>query len=118
MRFEPNKNIFMEMDSSVNRGTIRATALIETITAAFEMEEILYEFKDHSLGLNCGRWDYLFSYCKRLKADPSKVTPDRQYLTMTSPFMYVVGGLFFDTGRFVSHKTRTIGLTGKPMSSR
>ncbi len=69
------------------RGTIRATALLETITAAFELEEILYEMKDHSLGLNCGRWDYVFSYIKRLKAHPEFVTPDRGHLTMTSPFM-------------------------------
>lgn len=49
------------------RGTIRATILLETITAAFEMEEILYEIRDHSIGLNCGRWDYIFSYIKKLK---------------------------------------------------
>lgn len=69
------------------RGTVRATLLIETITASFEMEEILYEMKDHSLGLNCGRWDYIFSAIKRLKAHPEFVTPDRQHLTMSSPFM-------------------------------
>jgi malate synthase len=69
------------------RGTVRATALIETITAAFEMEEILFELREHSLGLNCGRWDYIFSYIKNLKAHPEFVTPDRQHLTMTCPFM-------------------------------
>mmetsp|Transcript_31252 Transcript_31252/g.47842 ORF Transcript_31252/g.47842 Transcript_31252/m.47842 type:complete len:549 (-) Transcript_31252:288-1934(-) len=68
-------------------GTIRATALLETITAAFEMEEILYELKDHSLGLNCGRWDYLFSFIKKFKCHQDRITPDRSYLTMTTPLM-------------------------------
>ncbi|GMH83189.1 hypothetical protein TL16_g09515, partial [Triparma laevis f. inornata] len=71
----------------VPRGTIRATILLETITAAFEMEEILYEIRDHSIGLNCGRWDYIFSYIKKLKYHPDRVTPDRAHLTMQSPFM-------------------------------
>eukprot|EP00586_Coscinodiscus_wailesii_P001261 CAMPEP_0172487728 /NCGR_PEP_ID=MMETSP1066-20121228/16924_1 /TAXON_ID=671091 /ORGANISM="Coscinodiscus wailesii, Strain CCMP2513" /LENGTH=578 /DNA_ID=CAMNT_0013254515 /DNA_START=202 /DNA_END=1938 /DNA_ORIENTATION=- len=71
----------------VPRGTIRATVLLETITAAFEMEEILYELRHHSLGLNCGRWDYLFSYIKNFKNHPNKITPDRQFLTMQSPLM-------------------------------
>lgn len=80
---------FKEMEEflALPRGTIRATLLIETITAAFEMEEILYEMREHSLGLNCGRWDYVFSFIKLLKAHPEFVTPDRQHLTMTSPFM-------------------------------
>jgi len=69
------------------RGTIRATALLETITAAFEMEEILYELREHSLGLNCGRWDYLFSFIKKFKYHGDKVAPDRMYLTMTAPMM-------------------------------
>jgi malate synthase len=68
-------------------GTVRATVLLETITAAFEMEEILYELKDHMLGLNCGRWDYLFSYIKKFKLHPDKITPDRSHLTMTAPLM-------------------------------
>ena len=68
-------------------GTIRATVLLETITAAFEMEEILYQLKDHSIGLNCGRWDYLFSYIKKFKAHTDKLTPDRGHLTMTTPLM-------------------------------
>jgi malate synthase len=68
-------------------GTIRATVLLETITAAYEMEEILYALRDHSLGLNCGRWDYLFSYIKKLKAHTQYLTPDRQHLTMTCPLM-------------------------------
>jgi len=69
------------------RGTIRATVLLETITAAFEMEEILWELREHSLGLNCGRWDYLFSYIKKFKYHEAKVAPDRVYLTMQTPMM-------------------------------
>ncbi len=69
------------------RGTIRATVLIETIMAAFEMDEILYELRDHSLGLNCGRWDYIFSYIKKLRNRPEVILPDRALVTMTTPFM-------------------------------
>jgi malate synthase len=68
-------------------GTIRATVLIETITAAFEMEEILYELREHAAGLNAGRWDYIFSTIKRCGEDPSYVLPDRSQVTMTVPFM-------------------------------
>jgi malate synthase len=69
-------------------GTIRATVLIETITAAFEMEEILYELRDHASGLNAGRWDYLFSIIKNFRdAGPEFVLPDRNAVTMTAPFM-------------------------------
>mmetsp|Transcript_22975 Transcript_22975/g.45881 ORF Transcript_22975/g.45881 Transcript_22975/m.45881 type:complete len:518 (-) Transcript_22975:432-1985(-) len=71
----------------LNRGTIRATVLLETITAAFEMEEILYEIREHSLGLNCGRWDYLFSYIKKFRCHDDRITIDRSYLTMDAPFM-------------------------------
>lgn len=69
------------------RGTIKATVLIETILAAFEMEEILYELKDHIVGLNAGRWDYLFSIIKKFSSVPDFVLPDRAQLTMTVPFM-------------------------------
>lgn len=68
-------------------GSIRATCLIETLPAAFQMDEILYELREHSAGLNCGRWDYLFSAMKTLRADPSRVFPDRGMLTMELPFM-------------------------------
>ena len=61
--------------------------LIETILAAFEMDEILYELRQHSAGLNCGRWDYIFSIIKKLRAHPAAVLPDRQLVTMTAPFM-------------------------------
>ena len=69
------------------RGTIKATVLIETLPAAFEMDEILYELRDHSAGLNAGRWDYIFSAIKCFSDDPAKVLPDRADVTMTVPFM-------------------------------
>jgi malate synthase len=72
---------------SIPRGSIRATVLIETITAAFEMDEILYELREHSSGLNAGRWDYIFSVAKKFNADPEFVLPDRSDVTMTVPFM-------------------------------
>jgi len=68
-------------------GTIKATVLIETLPAAFEMEEILYELRQHSAGLNCGRWDYIFSFIKTLRADPTCVLPDRAQVTMEQPFL-------------------------------
>jgi malate synthase len=69
------------------KGTIRATVLIETIMAAFEMDEILYELRDHSAGLNCGRWDYIYSFIKKFAEDPACVMPDRAQVGMTSHFL-------------------------------
>jgi malate synthase len=69
------------------RGTIKATVLIETILAAFEMDEILYELREHSAGLNCGRWDYIFSFIKKFSNDPHAVLPDRAQVTMTTHFL-------------------------------
>jgi malate synthase len=71
----------------IPRGTIRATVLIETILAAFEMDEILYELREHSAGLNAGRWDYIFSVIKKFRRHPGFVLPDRARVTMTVPFM-------------------------------
>ncbi|KAG7194376.1 malate synthase 1 [Scheffersomyces spartinae] len=71
----------------IPRGTIRATVLIETLPAAYQMEEIIYQLRHHLAGLNCGRWDYIFSTIKRLINDPSKVLPNRGQVTMTVPFM-------------------------------
>jgi malate synthase len=71
----------------IPRGSIRATVLIETILAAFEMDEILYELREHAAGLNAGRWDYLFSGIKKLRSWPELSVPDRSQLTMTVPFM-------------------------------
>jgi malate synthase len=71
----------------VPRGTIRATALVETILAAFEMHEILWELREHSAGLNCGRWDYIFSFIKKFRNDRAFVLPDRAAVTMDRPFL-------------------------------
>src|ERR671919_1945410 len=71
----------------IPHGSIKATVLVETILAAFEMDEILYELKDHSAGLNAGRWDYIFSMIKFFRDDPSFVLPDRNQVVMTVPFM-------------------------------
>jgi len=78
----------VEEELSLDRGTIRATVLIETVPAAFEMEEILYELRDHAAGLNAGRWDYLFSVIKCFSEQPEFVLPDRNAVTMTVPFMH------------------------------
>ncbi|KAI9101771.1 malate synthase [Phlyctochytrium arcticum] len=72
---------------AIPRGTIRGTVLIETILAAFEMEEIIYELREHSSGLNCGRWDYIFSFIKKFRNNASYVLPDRGDISMTTPFM-------------------------------
>ncbi len=74
-------------DLGVPQGSVRATVLIETLPAAFEMEEILYELRNHSAGLNAGRWDYIFSAVKRFKTQPTFTLPDRVQVTMTTPFM-------------------------------
>jgi malate synthase len=69
------------------RGTAKVTVLIETILAAFEMDEILYELRDHIVGLNCGRWDYIFSFIKKFRSDPAFVLPDRDQVGMTRHFL-------------------------------
>ncbi|MED3563317.1 malate synthase A [Bacillus xiapuensis] len=79
--------IFAQDKLGIPQGTIKATVLIETIMAAFEMNEILYELKEHSAGLNCGRWDYIFSYLKKLRNQKDVILPDRSQVTMTVPFM-------------------------------
>jgi malate synthase len=68
-------------------GTFKATVLIETITASFQLDEIIFELRDHIVGLNCGRWDYIFSYIKKLRNNPDFIVPNRDQVTMTSPFM-------------------------------
>lgn len=82
-------DIFVEAQRvlQIPNGTIKATVLLETILASFEIDEILYELKDHVTGLNCGRWDYIFSYIKKLRNNPSVILPDRAVVTMTVPFM-------------------------------
>ncbi|MGW5971953.1 malate synthase A [Streptomyces sp. NPDC055186] len=80
--------VFAQDHLGIPQGTVRATVLIETITAAYEMEEILYELRDHASGLNAGRWDYLFSIIKNFRdGGPGFVLPDRNAVTMTAPFM-------------------------------
>ena len=78
---------FAEDELGLPRGTIRATVLIETLPAAFQMQEILYELREHSYGLNAGRWDYIFSMIKCFREDPRFVLPNREDVTMTVPFM-------------------------------
>jgi len=73
---------------AIPRGTIRGTVLIETITAVFHMDEIIFELKEHSSGLNCGRWDYIFSFIKKNRFKPGFILPDRSAVTMTVPFMH------------------------------
>jgi malate synthase len=79
--------VFAQERLGLPNGTVRATVLIETLPAAFEMDEILWELRDHSAGLNCGRWDYIFSCIKTLRADPAWVVPDRAQVGMTQPFL-------------------------------
>jgi malate synthase len=81
----------------ISRGTIRATVLIETVPAAFEMDEILYELRDHGASLNAGRWDYMFSMIKCFRDRPDFLLPDRNSVTMTVPFMRAYTELLVDT---------------------
>jgi malate synthase len=78
---------FAERRLGIAHGTIKCTVLIETILAAFEMDEILYELRDYIVGLNCGRWDYIFSFIKKFARRPDFVLPDRQQVTMTTHFL-------------------------------
>lgn len=78
---------FIEERLGLERGTIKVTILIETLPAAFEMDEILYALKENIVGLNCGRWDYIFSYIKRLGRTPDRLTPDRSAMTMDKAFL-------------------------------
>jgi len=89
--------VFSQSHVGIPQGTIKATVLVETIMATFEMDEILYELRDHSAGLNCGRWDYIFSCIKRLKNKPGFVLADRGLVTMTSPFMRAYSLLLIKT---------------------
>jgi malate synthase len=79
--------VLAQQELGLPLGTIRATVLIETVLAAFEMDEILYELREHCAGLNCGRWDYIFSFIKKFRSRPEFVLPDRARVTMTAPFM-------------------------------
>ncbi|MFN2542142.1 MAG: malate synthase A [Chthoniobacterales bacterium] len=92
----------------IPRGTIRATTLIETIPAAFEMDEILYELRDHSAGLNCGRWDYIFSCIKKFRARKDFILADRALVTMTTHFMHSYSLLCIKT----CHRRNTFAMGG------
>ena len=89
--------VFAQDRLGIPQGTIRATVLIETIPAAFEMEEILYALRDHISGLNAGRWDYLFSIIKYFRDNPDMILPDRASVTMTAPFMRAYTELLVST---------------------
>jgi malate synthase len=88
---------FAEEAFGLERGTLRATVLIETLPAAFQMDEILWELRDHSLGLNAGRWDYIFSMIKCFRERPEFVLPDRTDVKMTVPFMHAYTELLVQT---------------------
>ncbi|HBC0001868.1 malate synthase A [Vibrio parahaemolyticus] len=88
---------FTEEYFGLETGTIKATVLIETLPAVFEMDEILFSLKEHIVGLNCGRWDYIFSYIKTLKKHPDRVLPDRQVVTMDKPFLNAYSRLLVRT---------------------
>lgn len=89
--------VFAQHRLGISKGTIKATVLIETLPAAFEMDEILWELKDHSCGLNCGRWDYIFSFIKKLSSNPSYILPDRSVVTMDSAFLDAYSKLLIKT---------------------
>ena len=77
-------------------GTFKATVLVETITASFQLDEIIFHLKDHIVGLNCGRWDYIFSYIKKFRNHPNFVVPNRDQVTMESPFMAAYSNLVIE----------------------
>ncbi len=91
--------VFLRAQESVGipQGTIKATVLIETLPASFEMEEMLYELREHSAGLNCGRWDYIFSYIKKFRNRGDRILPDRHQVGMTEPFMRAYSQLVIKT---------------------
>jgi len=89
--------LFAQEALGIPTGTIKATVLVETIHAAFEMDEILYELREHSAGLNCGRWDYIFSFIKSFRADPAFVLPDRAAVGMDRPFLSAYSQLVIRT---------------------
>ncbi len=93
------RDVFIAAEKSldIKRGSIRATILIETLPAAFEMDEILYEMREHIVGLNCGRWDYIFSMIKTLGRRADFIVPDRAQVTMTSPALSAYSKLLIKT---------------------
>ncbi len=100
--------VFAQNELGIPQGTIKATVLIETILATFELHEIIYELREHMAGLNCGRWDYIFSYIKRLRNVPGYVLPDRGQVTMAVPFMAAYSKLVIQT----CHKRKVHAMGG------
>ena len=100
--------VLAQNELGVLQGTIKATVLIETITATFELHEIIYELREHMAGLNCGRWDYIFSYIKKLRNLKGYVLPDRGQVTMAVPFMASYSKLVIQT----CHKRRVHAMGG------
>jgi malate synthase len=103
-------DVFLHAQSALQipAGTIKVTVLIETLPAAFEMDEILFELRDHIVGLNCGRWDYIFSSIKTLRNQPSFVLPDRGQVTMEAPFLRAYTQLLIKT----CHRRRAFAMGG------
>jgi malate synthase len=99
---------FAEQRYGQDIGTIKATMLIETLPAVFEMDEILYELRDHAAALNCGRWDYIFSYIKTLRNHPDRMLPDRGAVSMDKPFLDAYSRLLIDT----CHKRGALAMGG------
>ncbi|NKF49989.1 malate synthase A [Shewanella sp. WXL01] len=99
---------FVEERFCLQPGTIKCTCLIETLPAVFEMDEILYELRSNIVALNCGRWDYIFSYIKTLKNHPDRVLPDRQAVTMDKPFLSAYSRLLIKT----CHKRGALAMGG------
>ncbi len=89
--------VFAQDYLNIPQGSIKATVLIETILATFELHEILYELREHSAGLNCGRWDYIFSYIKKFSQHPNFILPDRSKVTMSTPMMSAYSQLVIQT---------------------
>ncbi|MFN8277528.1 MAG: malate synthase A [Chitinophagales bacterium] len=99
---------FAQKELNIPQGSIKATVLIETITATFELHEIIYELREHMAGLNCGRWDYIFSYIKKLRNLPGFVLPERGQVTMAVPFMATYSKLVIQT----CHKRKVHAMGG------
>ncbi len=99
---------FTEDYFGLDTGVIKATVLIETLPAVFQMDEILFALKEHIVGLNCGRWDYIFSYIKTLKKYPDRVLPDRQVVTMDKPFLNAYSRLLI----YTCHKRGAFAMGG------
>ncbi len=99
---------FTEDYFGLETGTIKATVLIETLPAVFQMDEILFSLKEHIVGLNCGRWDYIFSYIKTLKKHSDRVLPDRQVVTMDKPFLNAYSRLLI----YTCHKRGAFAMGG------